>query len=231
MTANTLAIDGDDLSDLIVDIERGFGIRLGRDLRHIVTVGDLHRAIMAKVPEERGHGCPTSSTFYRVRRALTPFGMEADARPDLPLAGAMRVSPKYARAYLETAIGLEVPHVVLGWTGCFALVLGPVIGGACGIWLSAWLVLPVVILTWAIGMKADAGSYKGEWATLGQLSRAIAAHNHARLAAEGARHSSRSVWNALLTLLEPWGTPRDRIGPDSRLCQPLKLWKCHVPAI
>ena len=190
MAVEALRIDGEDWSfDFLEEIENSFGITISDELAsRMLTVGDLHQAIVRGAAYDGGMACPTALTFYAIRRALREHGIASDARPGLDLASAKLPSPARLRADLIAATGFALPPITLGWTSAAALALMVLVSIAG--WLAGfqWLFLPAAIPLVAV-IKLDSGSWRGGWVTLGSLARATAARNYATLVRRGARHS------------------------------------------
>lgn len=216
--AASLRIDGDDLIDVIVEIERSFAIKLPSDLGHVRTAGDLHREIVATAGPASGDTCPTSEVFYALRRMLAASG----ARPETPLASLGLGSPRTLRRLLAGLTDWSLPVPAVGPVGCVALLLGPT-AMALGWWISnPWILVASPVLALTILLRLDPGSWSGSWSTLGTLSRAVAATNHARLAGQGARHSPATTWHALVALLQDVLPEHAQVTPDSLLCANLE---------
>jgi acyl carrier protein len=147
---------GLDLVELVLEVEDAFDLKIpDQDLERIRTVGALIQYVRFRVGSRAGEFCPTSRTFYRLRREL----MKA-----LPLARE-QIHP---RANLETLIpaskrrrvwrqlygaGLELPPLRLTTSVRLVgtiLVFGLTVALACwySIGLALVLALPAVVLTW-----------------------------------------------------------------------------------
>lgn len=111
---------GLDTVELVMNVEETFGIAIpDADAEKIVTVGALHRYIVAKLgidasPPARSR-CPSQAAFHRVRRALVEgLGVDRGAvRPAAPMETL--IAPrgrKAAWARLEQALGLPLPRLV-----------------------------------------------------------------------------------------------------------------------
>lgn len=215
MPADALRMDGEDLGPLLCDIEAGFAVALPRDLRHVVTAGDLADEVWRLGPEERAGVCPTQRVFYRLRDILTPFGMPADARPSFHLSNCDG-APKELHAVIVAATGWHVPALAIGWVGCSAWILGAVVSLAAVV-AGIYAVIPAVLVT---GYMVARSFDRPVWAvtSLGALARRIAARNHAALVADGARHARATTWHAIRDrLAEVHGRAPTDIGRASRL--------------
>ncbi|MBA4766956.1 MAG: hypothetical protein H2049_04880 [Porphyrobacter sp.] len=85
---DAVRVDGDDLADLIPEIEASFAVTLPQDLRHVQTAGALFDEILrCRTPAGAGERCDTQMAFYRVRRLLVKVGLDtAAARGRTPSA-------------------------------------------------------------------------------------------------------------------------------------------------
>jgi hypothetical protein len=194
-------VDGDDLDDLLSEIEASFAVTLPRDLRHVHTAGGLFEEILrCRTPDGAGERCDTQMTFYRLRRLMAGHGLDPRAAPDTVLSGQGLPSPRRLAAMIESDLGLKAPAKVVSSLGCglaFAL-LAAGSGAALWQWSADWLALwPLTVLV----VLFDRGGWSGDWATLGSLSEAVAARNVARLASQGARNDERQWWNRYARML------------------------------
>jgi hypothetical protein len=198
---DAVRVDGDDLDDLLREIEGSFGVSLPNDLRHVNTAGALFAEILkCRWPDGAGERCDTQMTFYRLRRLLMEVGLDRRASPRTVLKGQGLPSPRRVAAMIERDLGLSAPGKVISGFGC-VIVTALLVGGAgltlwhwSADWLALWpLTVPVVLF--------DRGGWSGDWATLGSLSEAVAARNVARLASQGARNDERQWWNRYARIL------------------------------
>jgi hypothetical protein len=65
-------IDPDDLSDLLVKVEKSFDIKFGdKELMHISTFGELCDHIANKIQLENSDNCTSQQAFYKLRDAIS----------------------------------------------------------------------------------------------------------------------------------------------------------------
>lgn len=198
---DAVRVDGDDLADLIPEIEASFAVKLPQDLRHVHTAGELFEEILrCRTPDDVGERCDTQMAFYRLRRLLVNVGLDPAAGPQTALKGQGLPSPRRVAALIERELGLTAPAKVFSVPGC-ALALALLAGGAGAAlwhgsddWLALWPLVALVALF-------DRGGWSGEWTTLGSLAEAVAARNVARLVAQGARNDERQWWRRFAKLL------------------------------
>lgn len=197
----TVTVDGDDLDDLLCEIEASFAVTLPRDLRHVQTAGELFDEILrCRMPDGTGDRCDTAMAFFRLRRLLTGLGLDPASTPRTALSGQGLPSPRRVAKMIERELGLAAPAKVISGTGCaFSVVL---LTGGAGMallqWSADWLALwPLVLIV----LLFDRGGWSGDWMSLGSLSEAVAARNVARLAGQGARNDERQWWNRYARML------------------------------
>ena len=217
----SLRIDADDLAfDLLPGLERSFGVVLDRDLRHVVTVGDLYALLCTA--RARGSwtgesaGCATQMAFYRLRAVLHQFGLERCARPDTRLASSRLPAPKRFKATVERETGLTLPAPPGSWQallGCLGLPSSAVLGL---IERNGWLALAGLLVALVL-IKVDRCRWTGTYASLRSLATATAALNHRAFVAAGARNAEDDVWRVVVNSFANLGTERGRIGEGTRL--------------
>lgn len=221
----SLSLVGDgDGDDLLVSVERAFGTTF--DPAEIVawqTVGDMHRALLARLPIAGVPGrCATAMAFHRLRRALRDMSGRRGIAPRTPLRAAMAgCDPEAVRARIRDA-GLE-----------------PVTSG--GIWNplslteAAWVALvaavPFAVLPWWAALPAAVfvgaclallPSRLPPWRharnlTVGGMARETALWNAGQLMAAGADSRPHTVWKALAAVVgADAGLPAGAITPATR---------------
>jgi hypothetical protein len=219
-----IRIDGDDLNDVLLEIERSFAVSLPNDLRHVHTAGDLFAEIRkVREPDGLGDRCDTAMSFFVLRRMLTDLGLPVRATPQTPLAAQGLPSPRRLKKLFLSEMGLEAPGLVVSKKGCFGAVLifvagiGLALNGGSLEWLAIWvLALPTLIL--------DPGGWEGDWKTLGSLARSMAVRNVAYFSGNGARNGERDWWRSFSHLMAGIVVPvtkggeiePDQIRPETR---------------
>jgi len=219
-----ICLDGDDLNDVLLEIERSFGVSLPHDLTHVHTAGDLFAEIRKmREPDGLGDRCDTAMSFFLLRRMLTSLGLQVGASPGTLLAGRGLPSPRRLAKLIRKETALEAPGLVVSRTGC----IGAVAIFAAGVglalitwspeWLATWLLmLPVLAL--------DPGGWEGNWKTLGSLARSVAVRNVDHFAGKGARNREIDWWRSFSHLIAGIVAPLtrgrevkpDQIGPETR---------------
>ncbi len=64
-------VDPDDISDVLVKIQKSFSIKFGNtELKDVSTFGELCDIIISKVPADNSNDCTTQQAFYKLRNAI-----------------------------------------------------------------------------------------------------------------------------------------------------------------
>jgi len=219
-----IRVDGDDLNDVLLEIERSFGVSLPHDLMHVHTAGDLFAEIRkVRAPDGLGDRCDTAMAFFLLRRMLVRFELQASATPRTPLAGRGLPSPRRLARLIRNEMGLAAPGLVVSRTGGIGALAIFVAGIGFALltwspqWLAMWLlILPLLVL--------DPGGWNGDWKTLGTLARSVAARNVAYFADKGARNREADWWRSFSHLMAGIVVPvsgdveiePSRIRPETR---------------
>ncbi len=219
---NTLDLDGDDCSDLALDIEKVFDFKFaaGESVR---SVGDLFEILKGRFAAgyDANRRCATAMTFYRLRRALPDD--RRDITPSTLLADLVHGSPKAWLTHLSKQSGLSMPFRVLTWVGnvgfafvgiSFLLLIPLSIFHLSYTWFAALFVLGVALI-WV-----DPCRLPRDCRTFGDLVRQVASRNFGDLAKQGAHVGDSEIWTALVDILaETSRFPRQDIGPDTALAR------------
>ena len=65
-------VDPDDISDVLVKVEKSFGFRFGKtELKDTKTFGELCDIITSKVQGDNSNDCTTQQAFYKLRNAIS----------------------------------------------------------------------------------------------------------------------------------------------------------------
>lgn len=224
--AHTLGLIGDgDEADVLVAIERSFGVRFTDDeLKRWNTAGDAHRELLAKLPVGAEGLCATSMAFYRLRQILAAHGRSPEKlTPATRLAPFMAIRPHALAKTLEREHGFRTSGFSMSWLGMVGCV-----GLIGGLLMLLMLLAPQLALkvSWPVGVAVlglglaalflDRGSYGTM--TVGDLAREIAKHNAAHFHGLGADSRPETIWRTLRELLtEETGVDPAAVTPDTRL--------------
>lgn len=101
-------VDTDDISDVLVKVEKSFGFKFGNtELKEVKTFGELCDIITSKVPGENSSECTTQQAFYKVRNAIANVLLldKATLTPDSDL---QNILPRNIRRHSIKAIDKEL---------------------------------------------------------------------------------------------------------------------------
>lgn len=202
MSLDTIRFDDDDFTFETLDlIERSFAVKLPRDLRHIVTTGDLFDEVLRLRPASAtGEKCDSAMVFFRLRSTFARLNPGERISPSTRLRGLTRMSPKGLAKHLARETGLAMPDAEIGKFGC-AMVLVGFLGAPLLWWLVDFATACLTLFGAGIVSLFDRGSYSGDWETVWSLTDAIARRNIARLDAMGARNRPEDWWQRFAEIL------------------------------
>jgi hypothetical protein len=203
-----------DLADVWAQCEDAFDIKLNRDDgRNLGTMGDWHDMLMRHLQGRvAGVGCQTMMAFLRLRRALAASSAGIVLRPGTRLDSIPHKSVKRLFAALGKRTGLRMPELQHGILGaiCAMLIFAWIVGFAIVVRDFHWPVVAVylaaalpVLAIMVMLQRLDPMQLPTGCKTLGDLARAVAAQNTAKLAAAGGRLDAKTVWDALLQFVQP----------------------------
>lgn len=101
-------VDLEDISDVLVKVEKSFGFRFGdTELKNVKTFGELCDIITSKVPGENSNDCTSQQAFYKVRSAIADLLLldKATLTPDSDL---QNILPRNIRRHSIKAIDKEL---------------------------------------------------------------------------------------------------------------------------
>ncbi|HEX8300383.1 hypothetical protein [Sphingomonas sp.] len=198
--------DGD--LDFLQDIERTFELRLAQEhVGHWKTLGDIHQTITGLLQTSAAVGaCPTSMTFYRLRRAFLERGASrGTVVPSTRLDVFQADRPARLLRILSKATGLTMPSARLGLLGTigaylFAIALvGAIVALLTGHWLAAIGIAVILPLSFGL-IHLDAGHFPAGIETIADLARRSAALSRQKLVADGARDMPGQTWDVIAAL-------------------------------
>ena len=97
-------IDSEDISDVLVKVEKSFGFKFGEtELKDVMTFGDLCDIITNKVHGDNLTDCTTQQTFYKLRDAIVKTGPtdkktltpQSDLQDLFPRSTRRRIAPRF----------------------------------------------------------------------------------------------------------------------------------------
>lgn len=150
-------IDPEDISDLLLKVERSFDIKFGAtELMHITTFGQLCDHISDKIQLDHTEDCTSQQAFYKLRDAISAT-LQIDYKtisPSTLLTGCLpRQNRRSRMKQLKKNLGLELgilrpPRWVTGMLAIISLV------SFIGLFFS-----------WQIGLAGLVFSLAGAWLT------------------------------------------------------------------
>jgi uncharacterized membrane protein len=155
-------IDPDDISDLLVKVEKSFDIRFGKnEFMNITTFGELCEHITNRIQLDHTADCTTQQAFYKLRNAISSkFEIEKISTDFLLVDLFPRENRRVMIAELERYLGFKLnilrpPHWVSGILAILLLVS----------FLFLILLVPFVGLRlyWKIGVLVLIISIGGLW--------------------------------------------------------------------
>jgi hypothetical protein len=212
--------------DLQVEIESAFALRLSdEEASSVRTMGDLHTLLMRRIGPAEGASCLTTMAFLRLRRAVAPIVPGIRLRPSTLLSEIPVKSPRALFDSIRMESDLKLPALAIGaLTGVSGtlflalFVLVPILAFLEVSWLAVGgVILGVIASIWPL-QRLDPLRFPRGCETLGDLSRAIAAHNASALAREGAKLDSETVWQSLVQIVAQYAlTPKAEIGRETTI--------------
>ena len=117
-------VDPDDISDVLVKVEKSFGFKFGEtELMGIKTFGELCDIITSKFQGDNSNDCTTQQVFYKVRNAIAAIQL-IDKNSISPDTELQDIFPRDERRQKVTELQTElgIPFGILdikswqGWT-------------------------------------------------------------------------------------------------------------------
>lgn len=196
-------IDPDDISDLLVKVEKSFDIKFGdTELMHISTFGELCDHIANKIQLDNSDDCTSQQAFYKLRDAIS-LTLQIDNKSISTNFSLADILPRQSRRSrtrkIEEQLGFKLnilrpPHWV---TGTLAVIL---LASLVGLFFN-----------WQIGLLGLAFSIAGLWLaskigneldlqTVGQVAEKMTRENYLK-----SRRNSKSFnKNEIEKVLTDW---------------------------
>ena len=208
------------------DLELAFGLELMEEAAsRWVTVGDIYESLRRLLHEgsKANKLCAAAMAQYRIRLALLQLAPEARTVATDSLRHWHHYSARRLLRQLTKRTRLQMPGHRFSWAGIAGLILVPV--AVAGLLVAVfdqdlWMVPAAALLLAALLVILDPGRLPKRYATLGGLSRQVAALNFRQLTRIKAARRDQEIWAALVELLsEHSNLPLEEIGPDTMLVQ------------
>lgn len=221
--------DGDDV-EIVMDVEAAFGVKFPNDeLEQIYTVGEMHDALLRRFEDGKDPAeiCFSAHTFYRLRRALTPFLGKARPEPNSPIKSLLKGQPPHRIvAEIESETGLKLPPLGSGIIQYFAgllvfiSLLAPIVVYEATSWPPGigLLLVPVIFLSgWKLGEVQIGKVFSPSYADMKTLTRTVMKLNIGRLAEKHGNPGEKILWQSLTAILADFtGLKETEIGRETR---------------
>lgn len=198
MARSTAVADEDEVVDNLSDIEKGLALKLD-DTPPVQTLGEVFERVWDKIAPQvtPGGRCPTSTSYYLVRRFIRGSGSHQKLAPSTRL----RDIKGFRYATLQNALERH------GWTApvrdmTFETICSALMVATAGTWLTGPSNAFALVFLW-FGLLWTTAWASHRWVfrrgmpdrcdTLGDLARCIARQNLKRLRAEGATGLNRAM--------------------------------------
>ena len=175
-------IDPEDISDVLIKVEKSFGFKFGdTELKDVKTFGELCDIITNKVQGDTADDCTTQQGFYKLRNAIAETQLiDRDSiTPNTELQELFRRDNRRPRIKeLQSKLGMPVDildiKTWLGWTIFIGIIASPIM------FFFKWqFALGGLILFIAVGWAANKFFAKEfELKTVRQLTEKLARENY-----------------------------------------------------
>ena len=238
-----LALIGEDTEDLLVALRQSFWVEFDRnDIIECCTLGQLFDRVLSKMGPTGEPRCITTAAFYRLRRLLAEDNRmgHRSIKPDTPLQSLVRWRiRRMVWARIKTKLRVTLPPLQPSGSllvGSLVLALAIALsvtlpGHQPGLWnlLGAALeTLLWTLLTWVLCLIVTSPlhrTFPENIQTVGDLARAIARRNHAKMAAEVGGSTVNQAWHSFQELVgSASGIPPGKITREMRFPQDLKIY-------
>ncbi len=246
-------IIGEDTVDLLVPVEKTFGIQFTEDDVIPGTVGRLCEFVISRLPGDRSSRCVSSVTFYALRRAIIQAtGSRRDAiTPSAGLVSVLSNGGHRRKEWktIEKCLALQMPELTFsnGVEAClslawFAVALAVVIlflprqflsplglPVHIGSWMGAILLTGIgALILWAItraALQPLATQIPSECGSVSDLVRLIVVKNYGAIAKRAGGWNDKEVWNALRDLIaDEISLDPDKITPETSFPDGLNIF-------
>jgi hypothetical protein len=199
---NTLAIDDGDDMDVLLAVEKSFGVTFARPVP-CVTVGDVYDAVLEQAPASDAPGDAAASVaFDRLRLALqVVLHTDRPIEPETRLRDLTRQSTKRVLKALSREMGLSITGSTASWIGivgvlcAFVSLVGSLVAAVVH---SFWPIITLFPLGLVL-LRLDPGTFGGQ--TVADLAQSFAVQNFDAFAKVGADRRPEAIWWALRLLL------------------------------
>jgi len=174
-------IHSDDISEMLVRVEKSFGFKFGRtELKDVRTFGELCDTIIDKVQGDSSYDCTTQQAFYKIRAAISDT-LLVDKNSIEPDSDLQQLFPRKDRRQkitaTETSLGFKMKtlrpkHWVAGTL--FLILFASLVG-----FFIFWKIALAILISTIIGISL-AYKFGNEFdlETVGQLAEKISRENY-----------------------------------------------------
>jgi hypothetical protein len=229
--------DLDDI-EIIEAIEDAFEITLlNEEVEKCFTVGDIYALVLNKFPhaERSAAPCASAAAYYALKRAFRTMRATGRISRNTLIRDLLLPSPRFAWHKLSEITGFNLPRLELagaGWIVAILFAITVTAAAVAGMYFepAAVRVEGIVVGALVIGISAFG---LGGWLarklhlvrvprrlrTVGDLARAVAATNIAKLASANVPTRERDVWASLEYIIRDQLAWKGPITPESRFAQ------------
>ena len=177
-------IDSDDISDVLLKVEKSFDFRFGNtELKEVKTFGELCDIIVNKTQGNNLNDCTTQQAFYKVRNAIADVSF-SDRNKIMPDTYLQQLFPKHERrqkiSAVENLLGFKTkilrPKHWITWTLVISL-----IASFIGLFIF-WKLFIVILVISTVGLKlSEKFGNEFDLQTIGQLSEKITREHYKKV--------------------------------------------------
>ena len=174
-------VDPDDISDVLVKVQKSFGFKFGdTELKDVKTFGELCYIITSKVTADNSNDCTTQQAFYKLRNAIADT-LLIDKKNITPDTDLQKLLPKNVRRKSIKAIDrylgfkTKVLRAKYSITGAFAIILFVSLIGLFVFWQAGLFGLTVSIVGATI---ANSFGNELDLLTVGQFAENLSRENY-----------------------------------------------------
>lgn len=226
---------GLDIVEMILRVEEEFSIEIfDEEASHLSTVGQLHALILDKLGLLRSSGCPSSATFYQLRRALVDLAVAPrdEIRPATPIYALLpvRVRRQMWKNWSEAAHlklpALERPRWAL-WLP--KLALGAALCAAPLFWFSGWALVYNATALLFCGFVAwwsalQAVHLPANCASVGDVTRATMQMRYGTPTPRVEEPNQDRIWRKLRAIVaEESGAKAEEVTPEADFIRDLRM--------
>jgi acyl carrier protein len=174
-------VDPDEISDVLVKIQKSFGFQFGdTELKDVKTFGELCDIITSKISADNSNDCTTQQAFYKLRNAISET-LSIDKASITPDTDLQNLLPRHIRRNIIKGVDKKLGFKTnllrpkYSVTGTFAIILFASFIGLFIFWQVGLIGLTFSIIGLTIATKL---ANELDLKTVGQFSEKIARENY-----------------------------------------------------